>query len=489
MKNIISLILVAIMLLSFAACASSETNQTGAPADTTAATDGGFMAGFGEAIVTPEFSVGMTGYGNDSTRISTGKLNDLYVYVLAVRDAEGSTALIIGADMMNASTSNAREIAQWCQQNVDVPEENVIFSCAHQHSTPGLSEEKYHDFFMPLLQNAIKTAIGDLAPAEMYINRVDTKSLNFVRHYVTSTGEVVTPNHNDDKKDDIVGHETEVDNEMQLVKFKRGEGKKDIIIVNFQTHPYRSTSSTSTQLSSDWVGIIRDKVSKELDCGVLYFSGAGGNIADTSMITEENKYADWKGHGERAAKCVINAEDSYTQVKTGAVKVKKVTVSYETNHSMDHLVDKATPIYNELMNGDFNKAKDMAKKHPDFFSIYHARSVVTNAKLAPTRDMAITAVSIGDVAFTAHPYEMFDTNGMELKSGTVGNENYMADEQLENPYEMTIITTIANGYYNYIPSALGYKNGGYATDTASYAPGTGERVVGDFLQILNELHD
>ena len=44
-------------------------------------------------------------------------------------------------------------------------------------------------------------------------------------------------------------------------------------------------------------------------------------------------------------------------------------------------------------------------------------------------EVDIGVISIGDVAFTIHPYEMFDTNGMELRSGTVGKANYEADEQ------------------------------------------------------------
>lgn len=491
MKKISALFLAAFML-TLCACAPANNGNSGntaaTPTDTTAAANV-FMAGFGEANITPDFAVGMTGYGNQSTRISTGKRNDLYVYVLAVRDPEGSTALIIGSDLMNHSTSQSSQIARWAEANVNVPAENVIFSSAHQHSTPGLGEAKYGNFAYPLIYQAIEAAIADLSPAEMYINRVETKALNFVRHYITSDGDIVTPNHNGDKKGSIIRHESDADNEMQLLKFKRGGDKKDILVVNFQAHPYKATSSTATQLSSDWIGILRTQVAEELDCNVLYFSGAGGNLADKSDLAEENKYKDFKSHGERAAKYVIDAEDSYTQVQTGAVKIKKVTFAYDTNHSMDHLAAEALPIYEELMYGDFNKASEMAREHPDFFSVYHARSVWTNSNLEPTRDMALSAVSIGDVAFTAHPYEMFDTNGMELKNGTVGNENYAAEDQLANPYKMTIITTIANGYYNYIPSAMGYANGGYATDTASFAPGTGEQVVGDMLQILNVLHD
>ena len=67
-------------------------------------------------------------------------------------------------------------------------------------------------------------------------------------------------------------------------------------------------------------------------------------------------------------------------------------------------------------------------------------------------------------------------------------ENYFPEEQMENPYKMTIVATIANGYNSYIPSRMGYTNGGYSTDTALFAPGSGERIVADYLKILNELH-
>jgi hypothetical protein len=114
--------------------------------------------------------------------------------------------------------------------------------------------------------------------------------------------------------------------------------------------------------------------------------------------------------------------------------------------------------------------------------------VVNKAKAGATKDLTISAVTFGDVAFTCHPYEMFDTNGMELRSGTLGNGNYDAEDQLENPFAMTFIATKANASMGYIPSRLGYTNGGYSTDIARYAPGTGEQLVGDYLRLLNELH-
>ena len=207
----------------------------------------------------------------------------------------------------------------------------------------------------------------------------------------------------------------------------------------------------------------------------------------TSKIGKDNITRDFRKHGQRAAEYVISAEEGYTKVNTGAVECKEVTVTYQTDHSMDHLLDKAQPIH-EARYIDMNQAEKLLAQTPEIHSVFHASAVVSKAKEQPTRDMNISAISFGDVAITCHPYEMFDTNGMELRSGTVGNENYAAEDQLENPYAMTVVASIGNGKHGYIPSQLGYINGGYATDTTPYAPGTGEQIVGDMLHILNELH-
>lgn len=488
MKKILLVILTAVIILGMCACSGGQAGQDDQTNTTTApvTTENVFMAGYANVNITPDFNVPLTGYGNQDTRISTGKLNDLYVCVLAVRDAEGNGAVMISADLMINTQTYCAALANWVEKEVGIPAENVIFSSIHQHSTPDLVGQ-FDNFAQPLIKQAIKDAVADLAPAEMYINSVQTKALNFVRHYWNAKDEIYGPNHGT-KEPGLVSHESESDKEMQLLKFKRGEDKKDIIVVNFQTHPYMSTNSKQTLISSDWVGVLRDTAAKELDCNVMYFSGAGGNVADRSEITEENKSADFKEHGKLAANYVIKAEDSYVQVQTGAIKAKQVVIDYETDKSTTHLTVDAAVIYDEFKNGDFDKAKEMAAAHPEIASVYHAQYILIKGKDGPTRPLIMSAISLGDVVFTAHSYEMFDTNGMELKSGTVGNENYPEADQMENPYKMTIITTIANGYNSYIPSAMGYVNGGYETDVTYFAKGSGELIVTDYLKILNELH-
>jgi hypothetical protein len=264
----------------------------------------------------------------------------------------------------------------------------------------------------------------------------------------------------------------------------RQNGRPALLMANISNH---TDTIGGDWVSADWPGIMRDAVTEQLGVNCIYFSGAGGNLNSTSRIEEENISVDYKDHGNRAAQYVIAAEDSYTKANTGTIACKEVTISYEADHSMDHLYELAKPVA-DARRESTDKATAMLRERPELHSILHATAIVDKYNAAATRDLTISAITFGDVAFTSHPYEMFDTNGMELRSGTVGNENYTQEEQLENPYVMTFIATMSNASMGYIPSRLGYTNGGYSTDITKFAPGTGEQVVGDMLQILNELH-
>lgn len=498
MKRVISLILAALMLLSLCACGSSGSAETAPKQAEGGKKDAGFQAGYGIADISPqELGVPMNGYSSSSERLSTGFLSPLYAIAVAVKDEQGNIAVVVSVDHASLGT-NCDEVRQWAERDLGIPQENIIISSIHQHSCPDPSNgefgssARYRTLMIQGIKDSIAAAVEDLAPAEMYINTATTTALSFVRHYIANdpAGTIVGDNYNDaiGNQYGYKGHESESDKEMRMIKFTRADkDKDDIILVNFQAHPHMGTSGSSTDTHSDWPGVMRETVKEKLGANVIYFSGAGGNLNSTSRIKAENISTDFRDHGKRAANYVVKAEDSYTKVSTGAVVCKQLTVTYEADHSMDHLYEQAKIVTDARAQGTA-AGQALLKNYPELHSIYHASAIVGKKGEGPTRDMTISVVTFGDVAFTCHPYEMFDTNGMELRSGTVGEANYAAEVQMENPFAMTFICTLANGSNGYVPSQLGYTNGGYSTDITKYAPGTGEKLVTDYLTLLNELH-
>ena len=445
--------------------------------------------GFGAGDITPDWPIGLQGLGNEATRIHTEVASRIYIYCVAITDNKDQTALIMSIDA--GSGGFHADICPVIEEKLGIPQDRIILSALHQHSTP-YGGERYDALVIQGGLEAARQALADRAPATMQLNTVTTEALSFVRQYIANdpAGSIVGDNYNDaiGKEYGYKCHESESDKEMRLVKFLR-EDKKPIVMVNFQAHPHMGAFGPNmTKLHADWPGIMRDLVADVLNAHCIYISGAGGNLNSNSRIASENISKNWKHHGLRAADYVIRAERSYRDAAVSELKFKTLTIPYEANHSQDHLLEEATYIH-ELRKQDFDRARKEVKNYPNLHSIYHATSIVNKAARGATRELTIGAIALGDVVFTYHPYEMFDTNGMELRSGTVGNPNYEPDEQLENPYPMTFLCTLGNGHLGYVPSRLGYTNGGYSTDIAYLAPGSGERLVGNYLAILNELHN
>ena len=443
------------------------------------------QVGYGAASITPDWPVSLLGYGTESFRISIGSRTDIFAICLAITDEEGDTALIISLD--SAAGDGDDVLRPMIREKFGIPEDHVITTAIHPHSTPDWTEE-YQQFMLRQVEKAVAIALADRAPAEMFVNKRATIALNFVRNYICNDGTVWGPNYGD-KSSGLKRHESEADREMRFVKFTRGEKKPPIILVNFQTHPLKGSSGKDPYIHGDWPAIMRQHVAAKLGAQVIYISGAGGNVDSSSAIPGENISTDWIDHGRRAAEVVIKAEETYKPMAMGKIKVRQVDNTYNNDHSMDHLLAEATVVENIRQAEGIAAAHAAAKEYPTLHSGWHAKHIVLKSKSPATRELTIGAITIGDLAFTFHPYEMFDTNGYELREGTVGNPNYKPDEQLPNPYAMTVVCTLGNGHLGYIPSRLGFTNGGYSTDISKLEPGSGERLVGDYLKILNELHD
>ena len=73
------------------------------------------------------------------------------------------------------------------------------------------------------------------------------------------------------------------------------------------------------------------------------------------------------------------------------------------------------------------------------------------------------------------PYELFDTNGMQMKENS--------------PFTRTFIVGYSwPSYVGYIPSAEGFANGGYEADNCTFVAGTAEGMVEQYLNMLEDMH-
>ena len=437
--------------------------------------------GYAKVNITPNESVPMGGYGNAIHRLSDHVLNDLYATCLAFSDERGEPALLYALDLISTGDPYDHYIRTAISKATGIPEERIMASATHSHSTPDMFTTQMESIVRFLanleqwLVQAAQQALADLKPARMFINRVQTRDVNFVRRYILENGAPAGDNYGPWGTSPIARHETEPDREMQLVKFVR-EGCKDIIVANFQTHPHRTGGMAKHNISSDIVGAMREKMEAELDCQFAYFSGGSGNINPTSKIPEENVYSDHTAHGQAMADFAISVSDSYTEVQTGPVRFGWEWVEAETDHNSDGMLADAEYIWNNfLATGDRVTWNPESVKR-GFNSVYHANAVISKAKRPDRVKVPFSALSIGDVAFCLAPYEMFDTNGLQIKQGS--------------PFQMTMVLTLSNrSGMGYVPSELGFQNGGYSTDSCWFKPGAGEFFAREQITLLKRLYE
>ena len=434
------------------------------------------FVGFGRADITPLEPVPLRGYGNTSRRISRIVIDRLKATCLAFSDDAGSTVLAFALDLCSAADAFLGRMDVAVGKAVGVDPERVLLSCSHNHSSPDVGNReqesipRYLDYLEGQLIAAAKEAMADRSPARLFAGSTQTAGLNHVRRYVMDDGSFGGDNYGDFKNHRPVRHESEADRTLQMLRIERA-GKKDILLANFQMHPHRMGGASDPRITADVVGAFRSAMEHQHGCLFAYFTGGSGNINGHSRIPEENITPDYASHGMKLAEYAGTVE--YRELPAGPVEFASRRLELAVNHTTDPLLPAAEELVRRWKAGESRDSLLPDLRAQGFNSPYHATAVVSRSKLGSALEMPIWAFSIGGAAFAAAPYEMFDTNGKEIKDAS--------------PYGMTFILTCTNAAFGYFPSALGFRNGGYSADTCRFLPGVGESTAQEFIELLNTL--
>lgn len=396
------------------------------------------LAGFGKMDVTPFEMVHLGSFNNGMQRLSTQiKENDPFnALCLALTDEDDNTMLFVVTDLSWGHIEWAVKLRQFVWERYGIPGDHVVLGGTHNHSGPDwyseasetLANRAYLEHWFNGIQSAIYMALKDRKPATVHIGRTKTKGLNFVRRYWREDGNLIGggPQQYYVASDSpIVCHETEADEEVQMVRFVREEGK-DILIGQWQNH---GCHIGGTKLcATDWIGPHRRKVERELGCHYFYMQGCAGNIQTGSRIKEEYpKKMTEDQIGYAVADTVIAAyrkAGTFRQVQPGKIKTVQQTFC-------------ADDVRGDPWEGELN------------------------------------TISCGDISAVTFPVEMFDTSGKQLKAAT--------------PYEMTLLMGYSCGIHGYCPDKDAFKHGGYEATSRGVA-GTAEKLIQTHLDALNQMH-
>ncbi len=486
MKRIVCFLLAVMMLITLVACGdtpganvdeSTNNEETTAPviAEKIPAEpyDGVFKAGFARADITPSVPIAKKDAGGSYKKVQ----DKLYATCVAVNDGK-NTALLITVDVTSIGTTQCENFKKYITNATKVPAENIIISATHTHTapTPGIpmsttSNVRWLTDMNNAMANIAKEAIADLSDAEIHNGTTEVKGMAFVRRGYLADG---TPTGIWRQTDvhSMTKYESEADNSVQVIRFVRSD-KKDILMANVQTHFTEAGNYITDTISADLACVMRNVVEiEDEDALFAVYVGASGNINTVAYVEGSKVYGNYNKMGKAVAEAIIATE--LTKVEAGTIQATDKDVKTNVRKEDAATVEKAQKAAAEIAalnayDGDAAVYAIAAKY--GFESAKEVNNIVSrNTNYGSTRTHEIVGISFGDLAFVGVPYEMFDTNGMELKNGS--------------PFNMTFVLTNAGGAGAYVPSALAVPNGGYEVYTAVDEFGTAEKVVGEFLTIL-----
>jgi hypothetical protein len=142
-----------------------------------------WQAGLSRAVVTPEKSVWLAGYG--SKRPPDGKLHDLWMKALALQSSDGRRAVLVTSDFQGVPRSMSDRVFAQLKQRHGLQREQVMFTFSHNHCGPRLGDDlidyypvdaeqvelvnQYTDQMVGRAVELVGEALANLAPARLHV--------------------------------------------------------------------------------------------------------------------------------------------------------------------------------------------------------------------------------------------------------------------------------------------------------------------------------
>jgi len=389
--------------------------------------------GFSRLEVTAPLGTVINGY--HQPRISDGVKDPITVTAIAFSDGE-NTAVAVTMDILEMVRVDCDYLRGLIAERHGIDAEAVLLHCTHSHTTPEISgvmferSEQYRDYFFKRVADAAGFAIADLKEAKISVATGEAKEVAFNRRFIYTDGKCNGYPKTPEDYANIVGTDGEPDETVQLVKIER-EGAHDIAIVNFQTHP---DTQGGNQFSADYVHFVRltleQALADEADgkgTKVAFFDGAQGDCGYVDLRDRSKRgYKHCRHIGRVIAAGILSVYTYAEPVEDGKVFFKQVDV--------------------------------------------HIPAINENAK---DRDIKLSCLGFGNIAFIGLPGEPFAEVGRQIKA--------------KCEFKMTIPTCNTNDWISYIPMPGCFKYGGYGVGgRGTFNPETGPMLIDKAVELSKE---
>jgi len=421
----------------------------------------------------------------------------LHVRAVAFENGKGRAviclidAIGIGREMSDIAKSKAAKRTGW-------KTEEMLICATHTHSAPkggaGMpGREAYEKLKHDKLEEAIVLAIERLQLAKIGFSSEEEPSEVRNRRWFLQPGTMPpNPLGQQDKvktnanRNHLVKAAGPIDPEICVIDVRNSRNKPLALIANYALHYVGGVPKRIDDQGRE-IGMASADYFGEFSRIMPYRIGGSNPSADFVAMMTNGASGDINNlvfTGSRAPR------SPFEQIRIVASKtadaawraVKKIE-AYETKPIIATRQREVNLPYREPNEREIKLAEDLLQRTRKERDAINTRttSVATrvieyaNPEHPRTEPVLIQAFRIGEQAIVSMPFEVLVEIGLELKK--------------KSPFERTLLISLANGGYGYLPPPNQHKLGGYETwlGTSRFQPQSSEILTKNLLEMLEEL--
>ena len=429
-------------------------------------------AGFSKVDITPPLGSPIAGYYNQ--RLAEGILDPLDLIGVAFNDGE-NTAVLLVADLIGFYEVESTKLRRRIAKEVNIPEENVLIHCLHQHTSVMLGfaphlynstsynrfeDAAFYDVIYRKFIDVAKMSIDDLKEAEVSVGAKETtEPISFIRRFLMKDGSSAT-NPGSKRLDEVVRPIGEADNTVRLVRFKRQQAN-DIAFVNFSTHP---DVIGGKKFSADWPGFARRFVEKDLeDVSCVLVNGPQGDTNHYNIYNMRGGYDHSKFMGRTIANAVLDIWD-----KTETINASPITAQYSLEH-----IPTSTKNIDKIKEYSEMKEQYLAGKLKFSGMEFRADVYRVSGLYDQTlfQKVPVSVLGLGDIILAGFGGEAFTQYAKACRDAA--------------PNHFVIGVTLLNGDQGYLPTTEAYEQGGYEACSSPFQSCLAEQLQSAAIEMIN----
>ncbi len=429
--------------------------------------------GFARCDITPPFGLYIQGSLHNIRGNST--IEPLEANVIAFSDG-AKTAVVICFDLLGINQEYGDKLRTVVANATGLPYDAVYYCCTHTHLGPAIhkglfgNDEEYNSVMFRKVADTANAAISDLTAASFFTSRGEVRGISFIRRYKMKDGSTRTnPPKNSPDIDHPIGTP---DESLQLVRIVR-DGKDDVVILNFQTHP---AVTGGYNYFCEWPGLTRRAFEGAVSgTKCVFFNGAQGDTNHLCVTDEYDTPSSYNHSRHMALSVAGEAMKLYTYaepLECEGVDYIQHNIDVPSNRADASQIPNAKRIL-ELHESD-RKSEIPATGMEYVTVVAEARRMVNMVDAPDTFTLYLNAVKVGSIVFSGVPGEPFTDIGRGIKS--------------QSQFDMTIVCCCANGYEGYYPMQSAYDEGGYEARSSRFAAGIAERIIDGSVEMLKKIH-